>query len=248
MPILTAESVDFSWSESEALLLSNIQLELDSEQTAVIVGRSGCGKTTLCKLIAGLLRPTRGEVTFASERVLQPRREIAIVFQDYPYFPWLTVLKNARFGVDHGGGAGLFRDGEHVHSILAVLGLADKLEKFPHELSGGMRQRLSLARALAVRPSVLVLDEPFSALDVITKETQIQLIRELQGSYGFALLCVLHHLEDAYDMGGRSIVLGGGSTSTILGTIDPSAAPLQEYRAEVLSIMRSGPRRTGVRP
>ena len=154
----------------ELLVLDNVRLRVDEGEIVGLLGRSGSGKSTLLQLIAGLSQPSSGSVTYLGRRVLGPAHGIAMVFQSFAIFPWLTVFENVALGLE---ALRVPRDEIRRRSLAAidVIGLDGFESAYPRELSGGMRQRVGFARALVVHPNVLLMDEPFSALDVLTAET-----------------------------------------------------------------------------
>src|SRR5262249_46696457 len=154
----------------ETLVLDDVNVTLKKNEIIALLGRSGSGKSTLLRIIAGLMRPTEGVVTIEGRRVDGPAPEVAMVFQSFALFPWLTVLENVEIGLEAQGVAPEERTRRAVAAI-DLIGLDGYESAYPKELSGGMRQRVGLARALVVHPRVLLMDEPFSALDVLTAET-----------------------------------------------------------------------------
>ncbi|GAB7042836.1 MULTISPECIES: ABC transporter ATP-binding protein [Catenuloplanes] len=178
-----------------------------------LVGPSGCGKTTLLRCVAGLLPPSGGTVTFAGERVTAPPPGMAVVFQEYgrSLFPWLRVAANVELPLRR---KGLSRDRrrELVASSLDAVGLADAHSAYPWQLSGGMQQRVAIARALAYEPRVLLMDEPFAAVDAQTRADLEDLIRSLWRRLGVTVLFVTHDIDEAVYLGQRVLILSASPT------------------------------------
>ncbi|RYZ10126.1 MAG: ABC transporter ATP-binding protein [Myxococcales bacterium] len=184
--------------------LSGIELDLSRGEVVALVGRSGCGKSTLLRLVAGLERPSEGEVSVNGSPVLGPSAECAMVFQEHRLFPWLTVADNVAFALP---GRAAAEKHALITEQLALMGLAEFARAYPHQLSGGMAQRVALARALTRRPSVLLLDEPFAALDAFTKarlQEELSRVRELARA---TTLLVTHDIEEAVYLADRIVVL-----------------------------------------
>src|SRR5262249_45351001 len=152
------------------LVLDDVSLELKDNEIVALLGRSGSGKSTLLRIMAGLTRATAGTVEIGGKRVDGPADQVAMVFQTFALFPWLTVLENVEVGLE-ALGISVFRRHKRALAAIDLIGLDGYESAYPKELSGGMRQRVGLARALVVHPRVLLMDEPFSALDVLTAET-----------------------------------------------------------------------------
>ena len=199
--------------------LQGIDLEIERGQLTSLLGPSGCGKTTLLKIIAGLLSPSAGVVEVEGRQVTGPGPERAFVFQDFALMPWASVLKNAAFGLEMQGVGQQERE-ERARHYVAEVGLAGFEDKYPHELSGGMRQRVGLARALAVDADVLLMDEPFSAVDEQTRRKfQEDLIR-LREVESKTFILVTHSIEEAVYLSDR-IVLLSPRPGRIARVIDP---------------------------
>lgn len=201
---------------AERLAVAQVSLGLRSGDIGVLIGPSGCGKTSLLRAVAGLERLHQGKVVLAGELMsdagggvhLAPEaRRIGMVFQDYALFPHLSVADNIGFGL-HGWARGERKD--RVDEMLGLVGLADLARRVPHQLSGGQQQRIALARALAPRPRLLLLDEPFSALDVDLRERLAHEVRALLKQMGTAALFVTHDQLEAFALGDVIGVMNGG--------------------------------------
>jgi NitT/TauT family transport system ATP-binding protein len=186
--------------------LSDISLDFPTGKLTTLLGPSGCGKTTLLKIIAGLLQPSSGEVLVDGRPITGPGPERAFVFQDFALMPWATVIRNAAFGLELAGVNRSEREAV-AEKYLHTVGLKGFENKYPHELSGGMRQRVGLARALAVNAKVLLMDEPFSAVDEQTRrkfqEDMISLVKDEKKTFIF----VTHSIEEAVYVSDRIVLL-----------------------------------------
>jgi len=192
----------------EHLVLDGVELSLAQGQVVGLLGRTGSGKSTLLRLIAGLAQPSGGTVTYLGERVTGPAPGIAMVFQSFALFPWLTVLENVQLGLE---ALGLPEAEIRKRALAAIdlIGLDGYESAFPRELSGGMRQRVGFARALVVHPNILLMDEPFSALDVLTAETLRTDFLELWGEGKLPIkgvILVTHNIEEAVLMCDRILL------------------------------------------
>ena len=208
-PLLSVERLNYTVGAKEPLtILQDISLEVREHEFVCIVGASGCGKTTLLRLIGGLLTPTQGQVTFRGKRVEGPDRALAIVFQDYAraLLPWRTVAGNVELALESRRVPRSERQ-EIIHSLLTQVGLADRRDAFPVQLSGGMQQRLQIARCLAQSPQVLLMDEPFGALDAMTRQTLQDEVARLSADSGTTVVFVTHDLEEAIYLGDRVIAM-----------------------------------------
>jgi ABC-type nitrate/sulfonate/bicarbonate transport system ATPase subunit len=202
--------------------LAGISLEVGAGDFVSIVGPSGCGKSTLLDLIAGHTRPTAGSVQVAGARVAGPGPDRVMVFQEHALFPWLSVAENVGFGLKHAGVDEAERDAT-VAAWLAKVGLTDAATLHPHQLSGGMRQRAALARAFAMRPQVLLMDEPFSALDAPSRDRLHVELQQLWAETGVTILFVTHNVREAVALGDRVIVMSAGP-GRIVGDLPISLA------------------------
>jgi len=189
-------------------VLQSIDIEVEESEFVCIVGPSGCGKTTLLRLLAGLLTPAGGEVTLGGKRVTEPPREVAFMFQDYSkaLLPWRTASGNVSLALEASGYPRAQRPAR-IHELLEKVGLAGHAENYPAQLSGGMQQRLQIARCLAQEPEVLLMDEPFGALDAMTRQAlQDEMLRLVESTRTTALF-VTHDLEEAIYLGDRVVAL-----------------------------------------
>jgi NitT/TauT family transport system ATP-binding protein len=189
-----------------------IDFELGEREIVTIVGPSGCGKTTLLRCIDGLLPVDTGEIWCGSERVTEPIVGMAMVFQHFGLFPWKTVSDNVAYGLRMAG-ASAVELAERVPHFIKLVGLAGFENAYPYQMSGGMQQRCGLARALAVEPDVLLMDEPFAAVDAQTREIlQFELLR-IWEARPTSMIFVTHSIEEAVLMGDRVFVLKGRPSS-----------------------------------
>lgn len=186
--------------------LADVSLHVAPAEIVALVGASGCGKSTLLRIVAGLDAPTSGQVFVNDEPLQGPNAAVGVVFQEPRLMPWLSVRDNVRFGLAH-----LPRAEQEARTVagLARVGLADFAEAMPRQLSGGMAQRVAIARALAARPRVLLLDEPFSALDPFTKMDLQEHLLRIWADDRPTLLLVTHDLEEALVLADRIVVLRG---------------------------------------
>jgi NitT/TauT family transport system ATP-binding protein len=190
----------------------DINLDVGKSEIVAIVGPSGCGKTTLLRCIDGLITPSTGEITVEGERVDAPLPGIAMVFQHFGLFPWKTVHANVAYGLRLAG-VSAAQIAERVPYFIKLVGLAGFENAYPYQLSGGMQQRCGLARALAIEPRVLLMDEPFAAVDAQTREIlQFELLRIWQ-MRPTTMVFVTHSIEEAVLMGDRVVVLKGRPSS-----------------------------------
>lgn len=209
--LIKIDSVNKSFvsaEKQELLVLDGIDFDLRQGEIVALLGKSGSGKSTLLRIIAGLVKPTDGKVFYAGEEINKPAPGIAMVFQSFALLPWLTVLENVELGLE---AQGVARKERRKRALKAIdtIGLDGFESAYPKELSGGMRQRVGFARALVVEPEVLLMDEPFSALDILTAENLRNDLIELWNSKQTkikSILCVTHDIEEAILMADRIII------------------------------------------
>ena len=195
-------------ASAELVVLDGVHLELREGEIVALLGRSGSGKSTLLRIVAGLLAPTAGEVRWRGRKIEGPTEGVAMVFQSFALFPWLTVQENVELGLEARGVARAEREKRAEESI-DLIGLGGFESAYPKELSGGMRQRVGLARALVVHPDLLLMDEPFSALDVLTAENLRTDLIDLWSERKLpikAMMMVTHNIEEAVLMADRILL------------------------------------------
>ena len=193
----------YQGSHGPQRVLQHISLSLDEGQHLTVVGPSGCGKSSLLRLIAGLQAPTEGQIRFAGQKMTGPRPDLAIVFQDYGLFPWKTVEENIRLpGQLHHHSL----NKDQLEKLLQSLDLTAVRKHYPGELSGGQKQRTALGRAMAMQPKLLLMDEPFSALDPALRHQCYDLFRKYIGANPMATIIVTHSPEEAAALGDKTVV------------------------------------------
>lgn len=198
-------------------VLQGVNFDIPSKQFCTIVGKSGCGKTTLLKIIAGLLRPSTGVVQLNGKTVTAPSSSVAVVFQDYSksLLPWCTVRENVRLGLINENNLDESIKDKRVDDYLEKVHLLQSRDKYPWQLSGGMQQRVAIARALARHPDLLLMDEPFGALDAFTRLQLEDEVRGLTKKLGFTTLMITHDIDEAVYMSDRVLIMtGNGNLDT----------------------------------
>ncbi|MGM0399269.1 MAG: ABC transporter ATP-binding protein [Halobacteriota archaeon] len=195
----------FDGADGSVTALEGVDLTVERGEFLAIVGPSGCGKSTLLRIAAGLTRPTNGRVTVAGDRVTGPGPDRGLVFQEATPFPWRTVAGNVRFGLEHGDWPA-DRVEDRVAAMLEMVGLADRAAARPRELSGGMKKRVGIARALAPDPSILLLDEPFGNLDALTRDTLQRDLLSIWERTGKTIVFVTHATGEAVKLADRVVV------------------------------------------
>ncbi|GGQ66391.1 ABC transporter ATP-binding protein [Couchioplanes azureus] len=203
---LSGVSRTFTGRSGTVEALSGIDLEVAEAEFVAVLGRSGCGKSTLLRLVAGLLPATSGEVRVSGDRVTKPRRDMAMMFQRPALLPWRSVLDNVLLPVQIFG----WRKAAHrerAHELLTMTGLGGFERRLPHELSGGMQQRVALCRSLIANPRVMLMDEPFSALDALTREELSGELQRVHMELDTTIVLVTHSIDEAVLLADRVVVL-----------------------------------------
>ncbi|MGB2926937.1 MAG: ABC transporter ATP-binding protein [Limnothrix sp.] len=196
----------FPTSHGHITALQDINLHVETGELVCVVGASGSGKSTLLRIIGGLESPTNGTIKVDGQLVIGPGADRGMVFQRYTLYPWLTVLENVAFGLKLQGVPKKERQ-KRARYYLDVVGLTAFKDALPKQLSGGMKQRVAIARSLACEPKVLLMDEPFGALDVLTKESMQQFLLELWETTRTTILLITHDVEEAVFLGERIYVM-----------------------------------------
>ncbi len=207
--------------------LDRISLQVHRREFIAIVGASGCGKSTLARIVAGLEFPTDGEVLLEGRSVDRPGSDRGMVFQGYTLFPWLTVKGNVMFGLQVGGKEKLdrFEAETQAREWIHLVGLGKFESAYPHELSGGMKQRVAIARALANKPRILLMDEPFGALDAQTRAQMQSYLLHIWRHVDVTILFITHDLDEAVHLSDRVLVLGTGPSRILEIVENPVPRP-----------------------
>jgi NitT/TauT family transport system ATP-binding protein len=197
----------FEGREGQVKALDEIDLNVQENEFVTLIGRSGCGKSTLLRLIAGLLPPTSGRIQVDGEPVTGPRRDVSFMFQRPALLPWRSVVSNVMLPVEISGGGDKSAYRDRAHELLELVGLQGFERRLPHELSGGMQQRVSLCRSLIRSPKVMLMDEPFSALDALTRAELSEELQRIQMELATTIVFVTHSIEEAVVLADRVVVL-----------------------------------------
>ena len=240
-PVITAEFVHvegvamtFRTKKGPFVALRDIDLSVQRGDFITLIGHSGCGKTTLLNLVAGLLKPTSGILLCAGREIAGPGPERGVVFQNHSLLPWLDCFGNVHLAVERvfGGSESKADLKRRTHEALALVGLAHAEHKLPHEISGGMKQRVGIARALAMQPKVLLLDEPFGALDALTRAKLQDELLKIVAATGSTVLMVTHDVDEAVLLSDRIVMMTNGPAATI-GEVVTVELPRPRDRVEL---------------
>ena len=205
----------------ESVVLNGINLTIKENEFISVIGHSGCGKSTLLKIVAGLEKATSGLITLEGKAIRKPGAERMMVFQNYSLLPWLTVRENIRLAVDE-----VLKDATRPEKIsivnehIAMVNLNAAADKYPDEISGGMKQRVGIARALATRPKMLLMDEPFGALDALTRGKLQRQVLDIWENQRQAVMMITHDVDEAIYMSDRIVLMTNGPKATIGEILD----------------------------
>jgi len=210
----------FETKKGNFVALERIDLTIEKGEFVSLIGHSGCGKSTLLNMVAGLLQPTEGGILLAEREIGGPGPDRGVVFQNHSLLPWLTCFDNVYLAVER-----VFQEKksllrQRTHKALAMVGLTHAESKYPQEISGGMKQRVGIARALAIEPKVLLLDEPFGALDALTRANlQDELMRIVENTHATVLM-VTHDVDEAVLLSDRIVMMTNGPAARIGGIVE----------------------------
>ena len=227
--------------KGSAFALKDVNAFFERGSFSAIIGSSGCGKTSLIKIIAALISPSKGSVFIEGNELKCIRGKTSVIFQDYGLLPWKTVMANAELPLLINKSSGGKKEGrKRVESLLEEFDLADFAKRYPHELSGGMKQRLAIVRALAGDPDLLLMDEPFSSLDAISREDAQDFLLAMQRERKLTVIMVTHSIEEAVYLADSVYVMNGTNPGTVTGHIKidgksllpSSASSFREFRGE----------------
>ncbi|QLB15947.1 ABC transporter ATP-binding protein [Mannheimia granulomatis] len=248
---ITNLSLGYEKNKQANTILEAVNFEVNSGTLTSILGPSGVGKSSLLRVVAGLDKPLSGKINLFGEIISKPHPDVGFVFQSATLLPWLSVRNNVAFGLDFQCRTPLTKSDiqQRVESALEEVGLSHAIDAMPHELSGGMAQRVNLARALARKPKVILLDEPFSALDAVIRTQMQSLLHEIVRHHNAAALLVTHDIDEAL-LVSDNILLLGGTPARIVGKWQLSDAfpradllSLNHIRVDILQSLRQAQQR-----
>jgi nitrate ABC transporter ATP-binding subunit len=217
-PFLLVENVAkiYPTAKGTYTVLEGVNLTVNQGEFICLIGHSGCGKSTLLNMVAGFSQPSIGRVELKGEPILQPGPDRMMVFQGYALLPWKTAFENVYLAVNSVYPTKSKAEKVSiVHEHLAMVGLADSADKKPRQLSGGMKQRVAIARALSIRPEILILDEPFGALDQITKEELQEELMRICGEQNCTVLMITHDIDEALFLADKLVMMTNGPAAKI---------------------------------
>ena len=232
----------FTRNREHTQVLQDLSLNVDAGEFVAILGPSGCGKSTVLRLIAGLEQPTGGNVAIGTRPVSVTDDRCAVVFQEPRLLPWRTVAQNVALGTRRRRQNGAQR----VSELLGEVGLADAAGAWPHQLSGGMAQRVALARGLAAEPDVLLLDEPFAALDALTRLRMQDLLLQVRESHDQTVVLVTHDIDEALYLADRIVILGDSPARVVEAHSVPVPHPRDRSHPEITRLRGQILQRFGV--
>ncbi len=252
-------SITFPTKKGPFQALAGVDLRIERGEFVSLIGHSGCGKSTVLNIVAGLLQATEGGVLLEDREVSAPGPDRAVVFQNHSLLPWLSVYDNVRLAVDKVFGASRSKAERHEWTVenLKLVHMDHALDKRPNEISGGMKQRVGIARALAMEPKVLLMDEPFGALDALTRAHMQDSLMEIHARLGNTVIMITHDVDEAVLLSDRIVMMTNGPSATVGEVLNVELPRPRErlvladdpaynhYRAEVLRFLYERQRRPG---
>ncbi len=240
-PIFTVENLTIAYADRKGrttVPLRDFNLSIAANEITCLLGPSGCGKSTLLKALGGFVTgKNTGGVIYQNAFLKKSVKDIVMIFQDNNLFPWLNVGQNIGFGQRYHQGETSSRK-EQLEKMIETVGLQDAVARYPHQLSGGMKQRTAIARALVVNPRVVLLDEPFSALDVTLRRRMQGLLSRIWAEMGTTMIMVTHNIEEAITVGHRVVVLGNQPADILLDVRTDCKAYHDRYNPAFLSLQK----------
>lgn len=223
---ISSVGIEFDTNGKKFRALQEVNLKLAEGEFVSLIGHSGCGKSTVLNIVAGLLRATEGGVALEGKEVTEPGPDRAVVFQNHSLMPWLSVYENVALAVNQ-----VFRKSrsraerrEWIRHNLALVNMDHALDKLPGEISGGMKQRVGIARCLAMQPKVLLMDEPFGALDALTRAQLQDSLMQIQSDLGNTVIMITHDVDEAVLLSDRIVMMTNGPAATIGEILDVNLA------------------------
>ena len=235
-PFLVVDNLSkvYPTTSGDYTVLDQVNLSVSEGEFVCVIGHSGCGKSTLLDMVSGFRQPSSGEVRLQGKQITQPGPDRMVVFQNYSLLPWKTAFENIYLAVNSVYPDKPKKDKEDiVHKHLAMVGLEEAANKKPGQLSGGMKQRVSIARALAIYPQVLILDEPFGALDAITKEELQEELLQIWTEHRVTVLMITHDIDEALFLADRVVMMTNGPAAKI-GEILDIPFPRPRIRTQIM--------------
>jgi len=223
------------FQRSRTMVFDNVNLSIDDGEFVSLVGPSGCGKSTLLLCVALLETQTQGQILLEGEPVTKPGPDLAIVFQEYALFPWRSVIRNVEYGLEVAG-VGAHERRRRAEEKLALVGLVGFEDYWPHELSGGMRQRVAIARALITEPKVLLLDEPFGALDALTRSSLQKELERICQAAKKTVLFVTHSINEAVYLSDRIVLVSKRPATIRMNVQTGLRRPRDPYDPEFITL------------
>ena len=258
-PLVKIENIGqtFNTKSGKFTALRDINLDISQGEVVSLIGHSGCGKSTLLNLIAGLTLPSSGVLLCADREIPGPGPERAVVFQNHSLLPWMTCFGNVMLGVEQvfGRKEGKVKLRARVEAALEMVHMAHAMHKYPHEISGGMKQRIGIARAFAMEPKILLMDEPFGALDALTRASLQDEMNGVMAKTGATVVMVTHDVDEAVLLSDRIVMMTNGPAATIGDIVRVELArprdrlalandsQYHEYRTAVLEFLYQGQQR-----